>query len=75
MNAFLRGFCSIFSWMDCFHNLSPKERVDEILDDFYLDHPEFERDDLKALQNDFEQVSKTSTRGLLVKDWCRDPRG
>lgn len=58
MNAFLRGFRSIFSWMDCFHNLSPKERVDEILDDFYLDHPEFERDDLKALQKDFEQVFK-----------------
>lgn len=48
----------MFSWMDCFHNLSPKERVDEILDNFYLDHPLIERDDLKALQNDSEQVFK-----------------
>jgi hypothetical protein len=56
MNAFLKGIISLFSWIDCHHNLSPKERVDEILDDFYLDHPWIERDDLKALQNDFERA-------------------
>jgi hypothetical protein len=58
MDAFLRGFCRMFSWIDCFHNLSPKERVDEILDNFYLDHSLIELDDLKALQNDSEQVFK-----------------
>lgn len=52
MNSFLRGFLSLFSWIDCFNNLSPKERVDEILDEFYLNHPEIERDDSKALAND-----------------------
>lgn len=57
MNAFFRGVYSLFSWMDCYHNLSPKERVDEILDGFYLDHPWIERDDLKALQKDFERAS------------------
>ena len=43
--------------MDCFSNLSPKERVDEILDDFYLDHPWIERDDMKALENDFKSTN------------------
>ena len=43
--------------MDCFSNLSPKERVDEILDDFYLDHPWIERDDMKALENDFKRTN------------------
>ena len=38
--------------MDCYHSLSPKERVNEILEKFYEDHPEFERDDNKALKND-----------------------
>jgi hypothetical protein len=52
MNAFLKGFMRIFSWMDCFDNLSPKERVDQILDDFYFDHPWIERNDQKALEND-----------------------
>lgn len=56
MNSFIKGFASIFSWINCFHNLSPKERVDEILDDFYLDHPWIERDDLKALENDFKSL-------------------
>ena len=46
----------MFSWMDCFSNLSPKERVDEILDDFYLDHPWIERDDMKALENDLKAL-------------------
>lgn len=57
MNSFWKGFRSLFSWIDCYHNLSPKERVDEILDEFYLDYPCIERDDLKALQKDFERVS------------------
>lgn len=42
--------------MDCFHDLSPKERVDEILNNFYLDHPNIERDDLKALEKDFKAI-------------------
>lgn len=57
MNAFLKGFISLFSWIDCFHNLSPKERVDEILEDFYLDYPEIEREDWKALQKDSQAVA------------------
>lgn len=56
--SFLKGFLNIFSWMDCFHNLSPKERTNEILDDFYLDHPWIERDDMKALENDFKVIEK-----------------
>jgi hypothetical protein len=56
VNAFFKGFMSLFSWMDCFQNISPKERVDQILDDFYFDHPEIERDDMKALQKDFEKI-------------------
>ena len=58
MSGFLKGFTSFFNWLDCFHNLSPKERVDEVLDNFYLDHPDIERDDLKALQKDTERVIK-----------------
>lgn len=58
MNSFLKGFYSLFSWMDCFHNLSPKERVDEILEDFYLDYPWIERDDQKALEKDWKQLEK-----------------
>ena len=58
MNAFFKGFMSLFSWVDCFHNQSPKERVDEILDDFYAQYPHIECDDQKALQKDFEQVLK-----------------
>lgn len=42
--------------MDCCHDLSPSERVDEILNNFYLDHPEIERDDLKALEKDFQKI-------------------
>jgi hypothetical protein len=56
MDSFLKGFMSIFSWIDCFSNLSPKERVDEILDDFYADHPWIERDDNKALENDWKRL-------------------
>jgi hypothetical protein len=56
--SFFKGFASLFSWMDCFHDLSPKERVDEILDNFYLDHPYLERDDLKAIQKDNEAVAR-----------------
>jgi len=56
MDSFLRGFMSIFSWIDCFSNLSPKERVDEMLDDFYADHPWIERDDNKALENDWKRL-------------------
>lgn len=54
MNSFLKGFVSIFSWIDSFYDLSPKERVDQILDDFYKDHPYIERDDNKALQKDLD---------------------
>lgn len=54
--SFFKGFLSLFSWMDCFHDLSPKERVDEILNNFYLDHPNIERDDLKALEKDFKAI-------------------
>lgn len=41
--------------MDCYHS-SPSERVDEILDDFYSDHPEIERDDNKTLEKDFKNI-------------------
>lgn len=44
--------------MDCFHYLSPKERVDQILDDFYSEYPWIERNDLKALQKDYEAINK-----------------
>lgn len=54
--SFLKGFLSIFSWIDSYHNLSPEERVNEILDDFYLDHPYIERDDQKALEKDWQKV-------------------
>lgn len=56
MNSFLKGFLSIFSWFDCYNNISPSERVEEILDDFYLDHPYIERDDLKALEKDAQNL-------------------
>jgi hypothetical protein len=56
MNSFLKGFLSIFSWFDCYNNISPSERVEEILDDFYLDHPYIERDDMKALEKDFQNM-------------------
>jgi len=58
MNSLLKGFMSLFSWMDCYHSLSPKERVDEILDDFYSDHPWIERNDQKALENDFKTLAQ-----------------
>jgi hypothetical protein len=56
MNSFLKGFVSLFNWTDCFHNLSPHERLDQILDDFYSDYPWIERDDQKALENDFRAL-------------------
>ena len=56
MNSFFRGFLSIFSWFDCYNNISPSERVEEILDDFYLDHPYIERDDLKTLEKDYQNM-------------------
>lgn len=58
--SFLKGFLSLFSWIDCYHNLSPKERVDEILDDFYMDHPEFERDDNKSLEKDSKKIMENN---------------
>lgn len=58
MNAFWKGFCSLFSWIDCFSNQSPKERVDEILDNFYSDYPWIEKDDKKALENDSKMLEK-----------------
>lgn len=57
MHDFFKGFCSIFSWMFK-DSLSPKERVDEILNDFYNDHPWIERDDFKALEKDAETLYK-----------------
>jgi len=54
MNFIIKGFLSIFSWMD---SRSPSERVDEILDDFYNEYPWIERDDNKALENDFKKAS------------------
>jgi hypothetical protein len=56
MNSFFRGFLSIFSWFDCYNDISPSERVEKILDDFYLDHPYIERDDLKALEKDSQNM-------------------
>lgn len=56
--SFLKGVCSLFSWMDCFHNLSPKERVDEILNDFYEEYPLIERDDFKALEKDRATIAR-----------------
>jgi len=62
MNAFLKGFLSLFSWMDCFgDSRSPKEKVDEMLDDFYADHPWIERDDLKALEKDYESLNNINS--------------
>ena len=55
MNSFLRGFISIFDWFGC-DRRSPSERVEEILDEFYSDHPWIERDDRKALENDWKKV-------------------
>lgn len=51
--SFLKGFLSLFDWMFVDASQSPEERVDEILNNFYLDHyPYIERDDLKALEKD-----------------------
>jgi hypothetical protein len=58
VNSFLKAFMSFFSWMDCFNSLSPKERVDEILDNFYLKYPWIERNDQKALENDIRALEK-----------------
>jgi hypothetical protein len=35
----------MFNWTDCYHNLSPKERVDEILDEFYQNNEWIQRGD------------------------------
>lgn len=58
MKSFLKGFFSIFSWMDCYNDLSPKERVDQILDEYYDNYPWIERNDSKALEKDREQIIK-----------------
>lgn len=60
MSAFLKGIISLFGWMDCFHCLSPKERVDESLDNFYSDYPWIERDDSRALEKDFKALQSDS---------------
>ena len=57
---------SLFSWMDCFHDLSPKERVDEILDNFYLDHSYIERDDNKALEKDFKAICADTNKSDYI---------
>jgi hypothetical protein len=54
--SFLKGFLSIFDWMTVDYSQSPKERVDEILNNFYSDHPEIERDDNKALEKDSQKI-------------------
>lgn len=54
MNSFLKGFMSLFSWMDT--TPSPKERVEEMLDEFYNKYPWIERDDRKALEKDFQAI-------------------
>jgi hypothetical protein len=66
MNSFLKGFVSLFNWMDCFHNLSPQERLDQVLDDFYSDYPWIERDDKKALENDFKALYGNSNRNNYI---------
>jgi len=66
MNSFLKGFMSLFSWSDCFHDLSPKDRVDEILDNFYLDHPHIERNDNKALENDFRAIYEHTSNSYYI---------
>jgi hypothetical protein len=45
---------SLFSWMDT--TPSPKERVEEMLDEFYNKYPWIERDDRKALEKDFQAI-------------------
>lgn len=57
MNSFFRGMMSIFGWTDVFHDLSPKKRIEEILDEFYADHPWIERNDQKALINDMNTIA------------------
>lgn len=59
--SLFKGFLSLFSWIDCFHSTSPKERVDQILDEFYADHPWIERDDQKALENDWKKIQNSET--------------
>jgi hypothetical protein len=47
---------SLFNWA------FPKTAA-EILDDFYLDHPEIERDDWTALAKDFQTIVNDSKLG------------
>jgi hypothetical protein len=67
MKSFFKGFFSIFSWMDCYNDLSPKERVDEIFDDFYADYPWIERDDNKALENDWKIIGMVRIKEKDIK--------
>jgi len=52
----LKGFMSLFDWA------FPKTAA-EILDDFYFDHPEIERDDWTALAKDFQTIVNDSKLG------------
>jgi len=56
MNGFIRGFLSVFGF-GWFEYQSPADRVKEVLDDFYDNHPNIERDDFKALQKDSETIA------------------
>jgi hypothetical protein len=53
--------------MDCYNDLSPKERVDEIFDDFYADYPWIERDDNKALENDWKIIGMVRIKEKDIK--------
>jgi hypothetical protein len=55
------GFANIF-------NLFPSQRsADEILDEFYENHPYIERDDNIALQNDLKVLEKDLNNILLKR--------
>lgn len=56
MSWLASGFISLFDWM------FPRT-AEEIIDNFYLDHPEMEKDDIKALENDFRTIMNDSKLG------------
>lgn len=58
MNAILKGFMCLFDWMFVDFSKSPKERVDEILEDYYNEHPWIERNDNIALLKDSEALNE-----------------
>lgn len=58
MNEILKGFMSLFDWMFVDFSKSPKERVDETLEDYYNEYPWIERDDNIALLKDSEALNE-----------------